>query len=216
MSAYDPKRTRANERPLRRYGKFLWPRTYCRLGRWLAGRASCSFPELGRCMCQIKSVIARPVLFVVLKAFDRLFHARPMPGWHPPHHEIRALEMLKPFGAAPIETLMDRLIDEMLQRLDILPHRQIDSDAWIGVGPRAGGIATIVDEAPNESRRTLCQAIYQHEVVGEVSHARIIDLITDAADVQLREISVRWLLHGGTPCGLAPVAFLATFVLELG
>ena len=155
-------------------------------------------------MCPIKSVIARPVLFVVLKAIDRLFYARPVPSWHPPHHEIRVLEMLKPFGAAPIETLMDRLIDEMLQRLDILPHRQIDSDAWIGVGPRAGRIATIVDEAPDESRRTLRQAIYQRKVIGEVSHARIIDLVTDAADVQLREISIRRLFHGGTPCGLVP------------
>jgi hypothetical protein len=41
------------------------------------------------------------VLFQVFKAGDSLFDARAMPGGHPPHHDIRALEMLEPFGATP-------------------------------------------------------------------------------------------------------------------
>jgi hypothetical protein len=76
----------------------------------------------------------------MLQPRNRLFDARLVPSGNPPHHEISILEMLKPFGAAPIETFMDRLVDEALERRDAFPHRQVDGDAQIGIRPCGGRV----------------------------------------------------------------------------
>ena len=57
----------------------------------------------------IECVVARAVLFQVIEPRDRLLDARPVAGRHPPHHEIRPIEMLEPFRAPPIETLVQML-----------------------------------------------------------------------------------------------------------
>src|SRR6185437_13560074 len=155
-------------------------------------------------------MIARSVFFEVLQPRDRLFHARPVSHRHPPHHEVSLLEMLEPFRAATVKTFMNGLINEALERLDALPHRHIDGDARIGIGPRAGGIAAVVDETPDEAGRAFGQPVDQPEVIGEIGHARIVDLVADAADVQLRQMMIRRLLHDPysaasrtAPCGSA-------------
>ena len=46
---------------------------------------------------------------------------------------------------------MDGPPDKVLERIDALPHRNIDDDARVGIRPRVGGAAALVDIAPDES-----------------------------------------------------------------
>src|SRR5690348_2314155 len=133
--------------------------------------------------------------FEMIEPRNRLFDARPMTDGHPPHREIRPVEMLEPFGAAAVEALVNGLIDKTLQRLDALPDRQINGDARIGIRPRAGRVAAVVDATPDKAGRAFGQAVHHREVVGEIRHARIADLVSDAADVQLRKLVIGRLLH---------------------
>src|SRR5262249_26298717 len=41
--------------------------------------------------------------------------------------------------------------------------------------------------------------IHQREIVGEIRHARIVDLVAQATDVQLRKMMIAWLLQGSPP-----------------
>src|SRR5262245_8775238 len=103
--------------------------------------------------------------------------------------------MLKPFGATAIEALVNCLIHEAFKRLDIFPDGQIDGDPRIGIRPGAGGIAALVNIAPHKTWRPLGQTVHQREIVREVRHARIVDLETDAADIELRKMMIGGLLH---------------------
>src|SRR6516164_9445261 len=75
----------------------------------------------------------------------------------------------------------------------------MDGDARIGGGPRCGGIAARVYIAPYETGAALGQAIHQREIVGEIRHAQIVDLVAQATDVQLRKMMIGWLSQGHTP-----------------
>ena len=114
------------------------------------------------------------------------------------HHNTRyrSFEMLEPFRAAAVKLLVNGLVDKALERLDVLPDGQVDGDLWIGIGPRAGGVAALVDIAPDETRRALGQAVHPREIVREICHTWIVDLVSNAADVQLRKMMIGWLLQG--------------------
>jgi hypothetical protein len=165
------------------------------LRRLTCGRASRRLPKLRGRRLPIKRVIAWTVLIQVLNPPDRLLDARPMAGWHPPHHEILVFKMLEPFGAAAVKLLVNGLVDEALERRDALPDGQVDGDLWIGIGPRTGGVAALVDVTPNGTRRPLGQTVHQREIVREICHAWIVDLVSNAADVQLRKMMIGWLLQ---------------------
>jgi hypothetical protein len=42
----------------------------------------------------------------------------------------------------------------------------------------------------------LGQAVHQREIVGEIRHVRIVDLLAQATDVQLRKMMIGWLSQG--------------------
>ena len=107
--------------------------------------------------------------------------------------------MLEPFRAAAVKLLVNGLVDKALERLDVLPDRQVDGDLWIGIGPRAGGVAALVDITPDETRRALGQAVHPRQIVREICHTWIVDLVSNAADVQLRKMMIGWLLQGPAP-----------------
>ena len=69
---------------------------------------------------------------------------------YPPHDEIMVFKMLEPFGTAVVILLVNGLVDKALERRDALPDGQVDSDPWIGIGPRAGGVAALVDITPTK------------------------------------------------------------------
>src|SRR5262245_39629838 len=132
----------------------------------------------------------------MIEARNGLLDTRPMARGNPPHYKIGTLEVLEPFGATAIESLVQRLIYKTLKGFDAPPDRQIDGDARICVRPRAGRIAALVDVAPNEPRRAFGQAIHQGQIIGEIRHARIVDLITNATNIELPKVMVRGLTHG--------------------
>ncbi len=93
----------------------------CRHAAELARRAARRFPELHRGRLPLEGVVARPVTLEMLKTLHRFLDARSMSRGHPPHHEIRTLEVLEPFRSATIETFVNGLINETLQGLDAVP-----------------------------------------------------------------------------------------------
>jgi hypothetical protein len=143
------------------------------------------------------------VLLQVFHSTDGLFDARSMACWHPPQHDGRPFKMLDPIGAAAIEMLVNRLEDKALKCIDVLPNRKIDDDPRIGIRPRIGGAAALVDIAPYEPCAALRNAVYQRKIVGEPRHARIIDIESSAANVELCKMMIGWLLQDPAP--LPPV-----------
>src|SRR5262245_64633529 len=140
-------------------------------------------------------MVARPVPLEMLQAGHGLLDTWSVSGGHPPHHEVRTREVLKPIRAAAVETFMDGLVNEALKCLDTFPNRQVDRDTRIGIRPRARGVAAFIDVAPNETGRPLGQTIHHRQIVGEISHTWILDLIADPPDVELRKMMIGRLLH---------------------
>ena len=169
------------------------------LRRLSCGHATRRLPKLRGRRLPIKRVVAWTLLLQVLKPRDRVLDARAMAGWYPPHDEIMVFKMLEPFGTAVVILLVNGLVDKALERRDVLPDGQVDSDPWIGIGPRAGGVAALVDITPDETWRAFGQAVHQCEIVREICHPWIVDLVSNAADVQLRKMMIGWLLQGSTP-----------------
>lgn len=139
------------------------------------------------------------MLLQMLDARDGLRDARPMADRHPPQRDSWPFEMLKPVGAAAIEALMDCLPDKALKCIDALPDRNIDDDTRVGIRARVSGVAALVDIAPDEPGAAFGNAVHQCKIVREIRHARIIDLVSNAADVQFRKMMIGWLLQGPTP-----------------
>src|SRR5262245_27477440 len=82
---------------------------------------------------------------------------------------------------------------------DALPNRNIDEDTRVGIRPCIGGVATLVDITPDESRAVFGDAVHQCKIVREIRHTRIRNLVSNATDVELRKIMTGWLLQGTTP-----------------
>src|SRR5262245_22511364 len=139
------------------------------------------------------------MLLEMLHARDRLLDARPVSDRHPPQNDGRPFKMLEPIGASAIEALVDGLPDKALKCMNALPNRKIDDDARVGIGPRIRGVAALVDVAPDEAGAALGNAVHRCQVVGELRHARIVDRVSNAADVQLCKMMVGWLLQGPAP-----------------
>ena len=93
------------------------------LGDLSCGHTTRRLPKLCGCHLPIEGVVARSVLFQVIEPRHRLLDARPVANRHPPHHEIRTLEMLEPFRASPIEALVQGQINEAFERFHVLPNR---------------------------------------------------------------------------------------------
>src|SRR5262245_27088656 len=148
------------------------------------------FPQL----CRGKAlppecVVARTVVLEMVETFHRLCDRGTVAVRHPPHHEVRPLELLEPFVPAAVEPLVHGLPDVFLERLDVLPDRHVDGDARIvRVRPRIRRIAAVVLVAPDETRTALGESVDGREIVHEVRHARIIDLVAQPPDVELRKV----------------------------
>src|SRR5262249_5207157 len=109
----------------------VMPSIHCGAGA-RCSRAPCRSPQLGgRHVLPAKCVLARAVLFQMLEPVDRLPYARPVAGRHVPENEIGAVELLEPFCLAVVEACVHGLPDELLQRLDALPHGHVDQHARV-------------------------------------------------------------------------------------
>src|SRR5262249_22075727 len=152
-------------------------------------RAARGFPELrGREHVPAEGVFGRTVPSEMVEALDRLLDCRSVPGRHPPHYEIGSFGFFEPLAAPPIEALVHGLPDVALQRLDALPDRHVDGDTRIIVRAKARGIAAFVLQTPHEAFGTVRDRVHPREVVDEIRHPRIADFITQAPDVELRQV----------------------------
>src|SRR5262245_52412624 len=179
-----------------RAGFRSWPRLLRGLS---CRRTTRRLPKGCGCHLPIKRVLACTMLLQMLDASDSLLHARSMAGRHPPQREGRPCKMLKPIGAAAIKAPVHRLPDKLLKCSDALPNRKIDDDPRIGIRPRVSGVTAVVDIAPDEPGATFGNAVHHGQIVREIRHARIVDLVANTADVQLRKMMIGWLLQGSTP-----------------
>jgi hypothetical protein len=201
MSALGQKRTCAAQEAMSALGQkrtlLSWSQTTALGLRHLSCRRTPRrLPKLRGHRLPIKRVIAWTVPLQVIDARDRVFDTRSMSDGHPPHHEIRTIKVLEPFGTATVEALVDRLIDEPLESLDALPDRQIDRDATIGIRPRIRRVSAFINVPPHESGCPLGQTVHNRQIAGEIRHARVFDFVADASDVQLRKMMIGWLLQG--------------------
>src|SRR5262249_4022951 len=149
-------------------------------------------------------VLARPVLPQMVKPLNSLLHCGPVSGRYPPHHKVALVHPLKPFVAPAIEALMQGLPNEPLERLHAVPYRQVDRHARVfGKRARFDRASAVVLVAPNKSRAALGQPVHEREIVDEFRHTRIASLVTQAADIELREVK---LCHGLCLCYSAATA----------
>jgi hypothetical protein len=81
------------------------------------------------------------------------------------------------------------------QALRRSPKLKIDDDSPLGIRSRVGGVAASVDIAPDESGAAFGNAVHQCKIVGEIRHARIVDLVSNAADIELCKMMIGGLLQ---------------------
>ena len=139
------------------------------------------------------------MLFQMRNTRDSLLDAWTMAGRYPPQHDSWPFKRLKPIGAAAIEALVDGLPDEALERFDILPNREIDDDTRIGIRPCVSRVAALVDMAPDEAGAAFGNAVHQFQIVDEIRHPWIVEIVSNTADIQLGEMMIGWLLQGPAP-----------------
>src|SRR5579872_5234215 len=164
-----------------------------------SGRAARGLPELRGGRLPVEGVMVRAMLLEMRQPRDGLLDARPMANGHPPQHDGRPLKMLEPVGTAAIEALVDGLPDKALERVNALPDRKIDDDPRVGIRTGVGRIAALVDIAPDEPGAALGNAVHQCKIVSEIRHARVVELVANAADVELGKMMVGRLLQVCAP-----------------
>src|SRR5690242_5941798 len=85
----------------------------------------------------------------------RLFEIRNMSGLYRPHDEMGRRQPFEPVALAVVDLLVDRRPDEALERLDALPHREVDRHGRIARGTDRRGVVALILEPPHESLAAL-------------------------------------------------------------
>src|SRR4029450_9613855 len=127
-----------------------------------------------------------------------------MSGRHPPHDEIELMHPPEPLVAAAIEALVHGLPHEVLKRFGAVPYRKVDRHARVA-GERAGldSASAVVLVTPHKSRAALRQTVHKREVIHELRHARISNLVAQASDIELGEVKYG-RSQGRLTCGRPP------------
>src|SRR4029077_12367857 len=142
----------------------------------------------------------------ILAPPPRVCDGRYLPGWEPPQRQDRAPDRLKPLVSAAEGEDMVALVDELLQRLERLPHRQVDRhEAVVGVRADRRGVAVLGLEAPYEAGTLVGKRVNRIELRPEAVHDRRFEGRPKSADVHLRQVETcHGSLHGTSvmTCGL--------------
>jgi hypothetical protein len=133
-------------------------------------------------------------------ALHRLRRGGEVAGGHPPHRQVVLGQSLEPLAAAAEHLQVVAPVGEVLQRLDRLPDREIDQHhVVVVVGAQARGVrAALVDQTPDEARRTVGQGVDLGELGYEVGQDGAVERGEDASDVHLGEMEVS---HGDSMAG---------------
>src|SRR5262245_4183422 len=67
-----------------------------------------------------------------------------------------------------------------------------------------GGVAAVVLEPPDEAWRMFRNRVDPIEIVDEVGHARVVERVADASDIELGEVK-HWSRHGSVLCVTPPL-----------
>src|SRR5215472_8713743 len=123
---------------------------------------------------------------------------------YPPHDEIAFIHPIEPLVAAAIEAFVHGLPHEALKRFGAVPYRKIDRHARVA-GERAGldSASAVVLVTPYKSRAALRQTVHKRQVIHELRHARISNLVAQASDIELGEVK-HWSRHGSVLCVTPP------------
>src|SRR5436190_10216537 len=127
----------------------------CSFIAWLRhadrSRASAGLPRLrGRQALPAEGNITRAILPEALQPLDGLLHRGLVTRRHPPHHEIGPIHLVEPLVPTAVEALVHGLPDVALERLNALPHRDIQDDPRIVERMDAGCVAAVVLQTPDE------------------------------------------------------------------
>src|SRR5579885_137018 len=134
-----------------------------------------------------ESVVARAARLEMIESLDALLERRAFVLRHPPQHQ-RRLDRLEPVLAAAIETAVHGLPDEAFERGGAFPNGQVRQDGRIAVDRHVHGVAAVVLQPPDEAVDLLGQGVDALHVVDELRHARIVERVADARDVELGEV----------------------------
>jgi len=122
-----------------------------------------------------------------LELGDCLSDTGPVPLGYPPQNQKCLVHAFKPFAPATHELHVRRVVDVLVERLDISPYRHVDEHVLVLERADGGGITFFGLQPPREARRALRQRVDAFEVRGEVRHDWRVHRPLDDADVQLRK-----------------------------
>src|SRR5262249_16519445 len=127
-----------------------------------------------------------------------------MSGRHPPHDEIAFIHPLEPLVAAAIKALVHGLPHEALKRFGAVPYRKVDRHARVaGEWADLDSASAVVLVTPHKSRAALRQTVHKREVIHELRHAWICNLVAQAFDIELGQVKYG-RSHGSILCVTPP------------
>ena len=89
----------------------------------------------------------------------RLLDRRAMPDRYPPHGNVGFGEALEPLAPTSHHVGMSAAKDERPQGSQVLPYREVDQDAIIGVRTDGCGVAILGLQPPDETRASVANAL---------------------------------------------------------
>ena len=131
---------------MRRHDLFIELGDELRGDRIVDGR---SFDEQRRLdMAERERPWRRTVTAQEVESFLCLVEARDVPVGNPPQHDVCLGRHFEELAPSPEDREVIALIDERLEALDRLPHREVHDHIGIGIGPDAVSVAFVGLQSP--------------------------------------------------------------------
>src|SRR5215831_4627707 len=135
-----------------------------------------------------EGIIAGTLISQMRKPRQRFRRGGNVVDRNPPHDEMRAQHRLEPVRLSLVETLVQRLPDEVLKLFGRLPHAHVDEIHGVRSDLDIGGVATVGLETPHEARAAFGERIDALKGAHELGHARILGRVADPADIELSKM----------------------------
>src|SRR5436305_364723 len=110
---------------------------------------------------------------------------------HPPQRQERAVELLEPRAPSLDQFRVSGAIDVTLQRLDVLPDREVEEDPVVVVRTEIRGVARFGLQPPDEAVTAVGQGVDLGETRDEPFHDWRIERCLHSGDIDLRKLVLR-------------------------